>query len=302
MSLSSQNARHRRTWADDPTLCDRVFDLLGTWLPVLPRMRARSMDWRWRWEDASTPFVVERDGRVIAHVGVLEMELVCHGQTRRVGGIHAVCTLASERRRGLYRSLMEEALAWCDARYETLELTTENPEYYEPFGFVRVPEHHYRAEVQAPGGGPGPRPLDPDDPDALTRLEALLERRAPVSTGLAVVREQRVFKFNLAGGVELFDFPGLDCIAALSRPEPGQLVVHDVVAARMPPLEELLAALAEPVHEVRFEFSPDAMGVDAEALLVTDDAFMVRGEFPFPAGDGERLPPPDGALSPLARH
>ena len=42
-----------------------------------------------RWEDCSTPFVAEEDGRVIAHAGVLEIPLVIAGRERVVAGMHA---------------------------------------------------------------------------------------------------------------------------------------------------------------------------------------------------------------------
>jgi GNAT superfamily N-acetyltransferase len=300
LAPSANESRHRRSYAEDPGLCDRVFDLLGTWLPVLPRMRRRAAAWGWRWEDVSTPFVHERGGRVISHVGVLEMELVCHGRVRRVGGIHAVCTLESERGRGLYRSLMEEALAWCDERYPTLELTTEHPEYYEPFGFVHVPEARFRAELHSNGGRQGLRRLDPNDAEDLAVIDDLLERRAPVSRGLGVVREHAVFKFNLAGGVPLYHCETLDLLAAMSWNPPGELVLHDLVAEELPRMEDLLAQIGKPVREVSFEFRPEKLGVAGLPERITDDWLMVRGEFPYAECHTSEYPL--GALSPLARH
>ena len=61
--------RDRRSYASDATLCDRVFDLLDTWLPGLRERRRRAEALHWRWEECSTPFVKERDGRVVALLG-----------------------------------------------------------------------------------------------------------------------------------------------------------------------------------------------------------------------------------------
>ena len=289
---------HRRSYADDETLCDRVFDLLHTWIPELCDMRRRAERLRWRWQDVSTPFVHERDGRVISHVGVLEMNLVCHGEVRRVGGLHAVCTLAGERRRGLFRGLMEGVLDHCDQHYQTLELSTEHPEYYEPFGFRRIPELRFVVDVESPGGRDGFRPLRLDEVRDLDRLDELLRQRVPVSRSLAVVDELDVFKFNQGTGANLHYCEELDLLAVMSRGDDGQLVIEDLVTRELPDLTTLLALVVEPVRQTVFHFNPEHLSVDARPIRVEDDHFMVRGEFPY--GDSNELP--QGMLAPPARH
>jgi predicted N-acetyltransferase YhbS len=289
------NLPHRRTYADDPTLCDRIFDLLVTWIPELRPMRERAEKLRWRWEDVSTPFVHERDGKIVSHVGVLEEIWVCHGEERRVGGIHAVCTLESERRRGLYRQLMDEVLAHCEERYATLELSTENPEYYEPFGFRQVPEYRFVTRVESNGGRDGLRALDLLSPDDLDLLDALLESRAPVSQSLGVVREKDVFKFNQGSGRDLRYCEALDALVVMSVDE-GRLELNDLVARELPDLATLLSFVREPVREVLFHFNPEHLDASAEAERTQDgDVLMVRGEFPFGGGDL-----PIGMLAPPA--
>lgn len=289
---------HQSSYADDPTLCDRIFDLLVTWIPELRAMRARAERLRWRWEDVSTPFVHERNGRILSHVGVLEETWVCHGEERRVGGIHAVCTLESERRRGLFGVLMEEALAHCDERYATLELSTESPQYYRPFGFRIVPEYDFRARVESNGGRDGFRPLDLTSPDDLDRLDALLESRVPVSRSFGVVREKAVFKFNEGSGGRLRYCEALDLLAVMSIEESSRLVLEDLVARELPDLATLLSWVREPVREVLFCFNPEHLDADARATPSEGgDVLMVRGEFPF---GGEDMPV--GMLAPPARH
>ena len=291
------NLAHRRDYADDPSLCDRVFDLLDTWIPALRGMRDRAERLHWRWEDVSTPFVQERGSRVVSHVGVLEQTWVIDGEERLLGGIHAVCTLESERRKGLYRVLMEELLAHCDERYATLELSTENPEYYEPFGFRRVPEYRFRTRVGSPGGTTGFRPLALGGSD-VELLERLLESRVPISRSFSVVAETAVFKFNEGNGQRLHYCEELDLIAVMSIDAQGALELNDLVAPRIPSLASLLARIASPVREVVFHFNPEQLEVDATAERAPDgDVLMVRGEFPFV---GTRIPP--GMIPPSSRH
>ena len=283
-------SRYRRSYAADATLCDRVFELIGTAFPELPAQRRRAERLHWRWEDVSTPFVHVEEGRVISHGGLLEMNAWLLGEERTLGGIHAVCTREQRRRQGLSRRVMHEVLDYCHGLYDTLILTTDQPRLYEPFGFRVVREQRFIARAPAPGGGPGLRALDLDSMRDLALLDAMLERRAPVSDVVGVVREKGVFKFNQADEV-LYRSESLNLIAALER-EGRRLVVRDVVAPVMCPLRALLDELAEPVDEVVICFSPDRLESEAHrAPLAQDDGIlMARGPFE-PEGRPFMLPP-----------
>ena len=283
--------RFRRNYADDPTLCDRVFELLETWFTGLEEQRQRAAQLGSRGDDCSTPFVCEEQGKIVSHVGLLNMSYVIQGERRQLGGVHGVCTLESERRQGHFRRLMEELLEFCQGRFETLELATENPETYEPFGFRVIPEHRFIASVRSRGGEPGFRPVDGTRPSDLDLLDRLLRTRTPVSNRVAVVGELDVFKFS-QGTEGLHYSQALDCFAVFEL-EGARLVLSDVVAVELPSLEELLSQLAKPVEEVEFRFSPDrfAVAARAEPYCFDGDYYMVRG--PFAAeGKAFMLPPP----------
>lgn len=285
--------RFRRNYADDSTLCDRVFESLETWFTGLGELRRTAAQLGSRWEDCSTPFVHEVDGQIVSHVGLLGMSYVIAGERHQLGGVHGVITLESERRRGHFRHLMEELLEFCEGRFETLELGTENPEYYEPFGFRVIPEHRFVASVSSPGGGgsDGFRPFDSTQSGDLALLDRLLHARTPVSHRVGVVDELDVFKFS-QGSENLHYSEALDCLAVFEH-EATRLVLSDVVARKLPSLEELLCQIAKPVDEVEFHFSPDRFAVDArpERYRFDGDCYMVRGPF---AAESEAfmVPPP----------
>ena len=284
-------ARFRRSYADDAALGDRIFDLLETWFTGIGERRRAAAQLGSRWDDCSTPFVFEKDGRIVSHVGLLEMSYVIMGERHQLGGVHGVCTLESERRQGHFRRIMEELLEFCDGRFETLELATENPEYYEPFGFRVIPEHRFVASVTSPGGGDGFRPIDATRRTDVELLARLLRERVAVSQLVGVVDEHHVFKFS-QGTQRLHYSQALDCLAVFAL-EGSRLVLSDVVARELPSLERLLSQLAPPVEEVEFHFSPDCFDVDArpERFRFDGDDYMVRGPF---AAEGEAfmVPPP----------
>ncbi|MEZ4650889.1 MAG: GNAT family N-acetyltransferase [Candidatus Eisenbacteria bacterium] len=131
------------SYPDEPELLPRVFALLDVVFPGLSSAAARTAEIGATWESVSRPFVVEEGSRILAHVGLIDLPLVLEGRRTRVGSIHAVATHPDVRRRGLFRRAMEVAEE-AFAEYETLILSTENPEYYEPFGFRVAQEHEFR--------------------------------------------------------------------------------------------------------------------------------------------------------------
>ncbi len=284
-------ARFRCSYADDPTLADRVFALLKTWFTGIGARRREAARLGSLWEQCSTPFVYEKDGQVISHVGLLEMPYVIKGERHRLGGVHGVCTLQSERRQGHFRRIMEELLEFCDGRFETLELCTEKPEYYEPFGFRIIPERRFVAKVASEGGGDGFRAFDPSRNGEIGRLDCMLTERTPVSELVGVFDEHDVFKFS-QGADALYYSEELDCFAAFTLSD-SRLTLFDVVARKLPSLDALLSQLAPAIGTVEFHFSPDRFDVNArpEPFQSDGDYYMVRGLF---AADGEAfmVPPP----------
>ena len=210
------SARCRRNYADDPTLGDRVFELLETWFTGIAKPRAAASSLGSQWDDCSTPFVIEKEGRIVSHVGLLDMSYVIEGERHQLGGVHGVCTFESERRKGHFRRIMEELLEFCEGRYDTLELGTENPEYYEPFGFRVVEEHRFVARVASPRAADGFRRVDAPSEGELALLDRALTERTPVSNRVGVVNELDVFKFS-QGTRGLYYSETLDCFAVLER-------------------------------------------------------------------------------------
>lgn len=277
----------RRAFADDPSLCRRVFALLdlafGEDLSGQERAARRL---GLRWEDVSTPFCRFERGELVAHVGVLALPLVVNGRPLRAGGIHAVATHPGRRRRGLYRSVMEEALAWCGPRFDALELCTVQPELYEPFGFRVLREERFVGPGPGAPGRAGLRVLDYGDPGDVALLHRLLAERTPVSQRLGVDGGAAVLLFDEARR-PLHFAPDLDAVLSLEL-DAGALRLFDVVAREIPSLSEILARIPAAPARVEVYFAPDrlaAPGLRAEPhVLNGSEVFMVRGPFPEPAG------------------
>ena len=280
---------YRRSYADESGLLERVFSLLDLAFPGLPARKRAVEPFGLRWDEVSTPFLLTEGDQPVTHVGVLEVPMVVAGRDTLVGGIHAVCTHPDHRRRGYYRLVMEEALAWCDERYATLMLLAGSPELYEPFGFRVVRESRFVGPVRRPARAPDGqrlRQLDLHQPDDLRCLHRLLDERAPVSRRLGVVREHGVFVFNQATE-PMWYAEDLDAILCVEVKE-ATLCLYDLVATRIPTLQQVIDRIDSPIERVEVYFAPDQLDapLSPEPHVVDGDSWlMVRGEFPHGQND-----------------
>jgi GNAT superfamily N-acetyltransferase len=287
----------KHSFANEPALSEALFDFLETVFPGLRKAAEQAGALGATWESVSTPFLLSESGQIVSHIGVIGLSMVLLGQIAPVGVIHAVATHPSYRRRGYYRRLMDEVIEDCAGRYDTLILLTGNPEYYEPFGFRVVQEYCFTVHCRSAAGTDGLRLLDKQSAGDVAILNRLLETREPVSEVVGVVKEKAVFCFN-EGARPLRYAEDLDAIFCLEI-QGAQLKLHDVVGPNVPPLEELLNRIPQPIEEVTIYFAPDRLGVDAEPTpcVLDDDGpsyLMVRGPF-LAEGRAFTLPRPTRA-------
>jgi GNAT superfamily N-acetyltransferase len=288
-----------------PALDPALAALLGRVWPSLPAAAVRAGALGFAWAAVSIPFVRREGGRVVGHVGLIELPLVVAGQPVRVGSIHAVCTDPGHRRGGLGGALMQEALAACAGRYETVVLTTGIPEFYARFGFRPVREHAFERPLS-----PVPRPQTAggrvlgEGAGDLRLLRRLLAGRAPVSDRLGSLEGGTVFVVGLLltwGDFSRVHYhPALD-VATVHEVRERALILYDIVGATIPPLDALVAAIGADADRVVTFFSPDRLGEgfearpwDAGRAATHGDTWfaglMVRG--PLAGEDGPIMLPP----------
>jgi hypothetical protein len=278
--------------------------LLEEPFPGISEARRQAAAFGAPWEEASTPFVVEVDGELLGHVGLLELPLRVAGHDVLAGGVHGVVTKASARRRGHFRAAIEALLDVADHRYETLVLTTLHPVYFEDFGFRVLPEHVFschRDRSPAPSTPPARR-LDPGVDADRHLLHRLLASRAPVSDVLGIGPERSVWAFYEAGA-DLRYLEGHDVVVSAERVG-TTLRLYDVVGAddggrldEIAPLDDIVGAWGAGIDRVVAFFSPDRLGAafdpaphdldggpDALEPGEPNTVLMCRGPFP---GEGQ---------------
>jgi GNAT superfamily N-acetyltransferase len=269
-------------YPEDPALRSETLDLLGSIWTRLPsavvRARACGVDWF----EVSEPFVEHEAGKIVAHVGVLEIPVVLAGEARSIAGIHAVCSHPGYRGRGHMRAAMERALAWADARWQTAVLWANDPSIYGRFGFVAREESMFVGPVR---GGPARelRALTLDQPADVAFLRDQLAQRKPVSQRVAAREPGWLALLDLAlwtPGPSLAYLPELECIVVYAVRE-RFLDLYDVIGPEIPTLADIAGCFGERIDTAVVYFSPDLLGAPALVAepTVLIDSLMVRGEW-----------------------
>ena len=283
-----------------PALDARLAALFARVWPVLPGAAERAAALGFRWADVSTPFVRWQGDQAIAHVGVIDLPLVVDGRRVHVGSIHAVCTEPSARGRGHCRALLEQALAFCDARYETVVLTTLIPDLYAKFGFRPLPEHgfvHSLASSRAAHSGSPRRTLSADVPDDVRLLRRLLAQRVPVSARVGSLEEGTVLVVALlltwGDFSRVHHHEALDVVTVHEVRE-RTLLLYDVVGPVLPALEQMVEGIDAdrvvalfPPERLGGHFDPEpwdparpqSLGYGDDTILMARGPFVESGPF-----------------------
>lgn len=273
----------------------RVYALLDAiWPRLSERIALAERAGAEPWHRISRPFVAYVGDEVVAHVGVLAIPLMLAGSPQLVGGVHAVGTHPAHRRNGYARRLLEYAVAYCDDRFASAQLTTETPGVFRGAGFRVVPQTRFEV-APSPRRSPGFRPLSIDSDDDRALLARLLRRRQPVSRRLSSLDPGWLFLTDevlATGGLTRLHYAAdLDLVAAYEIKN-QRLCLYDLVGEELPALPEVLSRIEEPHSSVDLFFTPDRFDVDivSESEAYPGDNLMVRGSYPV---DGERvvLPP-----------
>ncbi|SOC44298.1 predicted N-acetyltransferase YhbS [Rhizobium subbaraonis] len=226
----------------------------------------------------------DESARCVANFSAFSMPLVIDGRPVKAAALQSGAVLPQYRGRGLFRDLVRRVLQRCDAQgFEAILLYTDKPQLYEPYGFGILPEHRFAGGAPAvSAASPSFRTLDMNDADDVSLVRGLLESRAAVSQRLAVIRNMQTFLLNtvLVQGVTFSLLPQHSAVVAWSENAEGTVfTLHDVVAASMPSLCEILQAIGRQPERVEVLFAPDQLGWQGEGIPEDGDLrFMLRSQ------------------------
>jgi GNAT superfamily N-acetyltransferase len=268
-------------YPEDPTLRAQVLELYAEVWPDLPAGIARARRLGSEWFDVSTPFVARDADVVVAHVGVVTVDLWIERRRQRPAAVHAVCVHPDHRGRGLGRETMQRALDWVDAQgFESCILWSEKTDFYRRFGFRRCEESVFVGPAPVTRGVAGRR-LDLDDEGDRGILSDLLARRTPVSDRAAAADTGWHFLVDLGlwreGQSYLWLLEDEQCLVVAER-RGDELHLYDLVAESPPDLARLVAAVPGRSERVVSYVTPDRFAADLRPAPHPSEGILhVRG-------------------------
>ena len=225
------------------------------------------------WFDAS--------GTCIANISAFSMPLVINGNFIRAAGLQSGAVRPDFRGQGLFRSVMEAALDYCDSEgFEAVALLTDKPALYERYGFRALAQHRFAGPAPTDGRAGATRQLDMASDADVTLLRRLLNARRPVSDRFAPLRQVEMFLFNAAlmPDLRLDHLEENGAVIAWQWGEDGTFELLDVAGAQIPVLANIIASLRITPSKIRVHFAPDHLDWNGEAIADDGDmVLMLRG-------------------------
>ena len=246
-----------------------------------PRPRCADPSWEaWAYFDDS--------GRCIAGLEVCALDLVVDRVDVAFAALRLVGVAPSHRGSGLFRDLVPRALEWCDAHGPTLLYTAVHG-LYTPFGFAPLAQHAFVGPAPAPTVGvPPAKPIDAARARVL--IDRLAPSRTPVSWQCAIRGATGLLRASLDDDdLALAYSEDLDALL-VHESDGDELVLVDVIAARMPAIAEIVAALRVDARRLRVLFPSDRLGWEGTPER-DETGLMIRGSVPAAMRRPFMLPP-----------
>jgi predicted N-acetyltransferase YhbS len=236
------------------------------------------------WTDAYTVFALLDGDEVVASAASSRMECVVHGRTVFGHQLGAVGVSPEHRGRGLGRMVMESLLARLASDDLTFLFANESVlDFYPRFGFRRVQEHLFGAEVDIV---PSRHRLHPLAADQLAH-HALIAEVGRIAEPVTEYFGARDYGHSAAWYLSNFYSdcfyytPGDDAVI-VAKQAGDVLHVIDVIAPEQVDLDALLPHIVSaPVRRLELGFTPDRYVTHARVVgdAGADSPLFVRGAF-----------------------
>ncbi|MBN9055863.1 MAG: GNAT family N-acetyltransferase [Rhizobiales bacterium] len=216
-------------------------------------------------------------GTCIANISAFDLPLVMDGAVVHAAGLQSGAVRPSHRGRGLYRDVMEAALAHCDAEgFEAVVLLTDTPELYGRYGFEPLAQHRFAGAAPTGGRVRPVRRLEVGRKADAALLRRLLDGRRPVSDRFAPLRQTEMFLFNALLMPDLrLDLIDEDTVIAWQAGQNGGFELLDIVGGEIPDLADILASLRIAPARVLVHFAPDRLAWEGKAVAGTGDMVLM---------------------------
>lgn len=285
----------RANYAKDPALFPRCMDLIEEVFPGCKEFARYGEKYNASWKEASTPFIVEKKGEIIAHTGVWPITFILNGKEHRTASIHGVCVKPEHRGKGYFKQLMNEAMEYVNEQFDSSLLFTVKPYLYLHYPYqIMLPEYDFVVNEISSGSkiDSDLRLLNLDNPDDLKLMHELISNRVPLSNQLSVQGKngKSLFILNMMNK-PIFYSKKLNALLVYEI-KSKSLFIKEIISPQQTDLQDIIGLISEPFDKIILQFCPDRF-LDRKdyspILAMPECCIMVSESFIF-KGDNFRFP------------
>lgn len=269
-------------YTSDPNLFMRCMNLIDNVFPGVKNMATSAMKYNACWDKTSTPFIIEENGEIVAHLGVIPLKAMLNHKTHHVAALHGICTKEVFRGRGLFKQLMQEAIQYIGNNYDTAILFTDQPSLYTPYKFSILPEYDFIIDsLTIKKTASDLRLLMLDDANDLRIIKELLANHVPLSNQMSLLNEPTLFVLNNLTN-KLFFSQWLHAIIIFEIKE-RCLFIKDILSQKQLDIDEIVNVVPGEYEKVILQFCPDKFGSHTYTPIVAqpDGNIMVLDNFNY---------------------
>lgn len=283
-------------YIDDPTLFARCIQLIDDVFPGIKKVAMQGMKYGACWDKVSLPFIIENNGEVIAHLGIIPLEILLHQKQCHVAAIHGICVKENFRGQGLFKQLMQEAIHYIQQHFDAALLFTDQPDLYTRYHFSILPEYDFIIDYpkyQTPTTDL--RTLSLDNKDDLNLIQDLLHDHLPTSNQMSLVNESTIFILDNLHK-KIFFSAHINALIVYEIKD-NCLVLKEVLSKKLFTLDDIAKCIPERFNKIVLQFCPDKFtsgnffNAATAVLAAPECSIMVSEDFPF-IGNYFRYPEP----------
>jgi GNAT superfamily N-acetyltransferase len=274
-------------YANDPQLFDRCMNLINAVFPGCEDFARFGMKHNASWSSASTPFIIEEKGEIIAHAGVWPLTMVIDGKEHQSASIHGVCVKPEYRGRGLFKQLMNEAMTYVKTHFDSSVLFTTKPYLYENFPYkVMLPEYDFEVsqKPEVKNETSDIRKLLLDNSDDVKIMQHLLSNRLPLSNQFSIIGDNGKSLFILnTYQKDIYYSKKLNALTVFEIYN-HTLFIKEIISLVPLHLNDVIAMIPEKFDKIILQFCPDGFLDEKEyspILARPECCIMVSETFQF---------------------
>jgi len=269
-------------YAVDPTLFARCIDLIDSIFPGIKKIAITGMKYHACWDKNSSPFIIEEKGEIIAHLGIIPLDIILNRKSIRVAALHGICVKESFRGKGLFKQLMQEALIYIENNFDASLLFTDQPDLYKRYNFTVLPEYDFVVNADdSVKVKTDLRTLSLDNPDDFKIIHRLLSDHLPLSNQMSVINETTIFILDTLDK-KIYFSPYLNALI-IYEVMLDTLYIKDILSQKKYKLNEMISLIPENFNKVVLQFCPDKFNDQTytPALSKPECSIMVSENFRF---------------------